>query len=269
MVNVTNGKIIRLLVDDEPLDLRYGQVHRHQRVLDLQSGTLTREVALARRARRSRCAATRLVSLTQRAVAAIYEVEVEDQALDRRAAVGAGGERAAAHALGRDPRVEAALLDPLVAEQHVAATTRRDARPPAPAHAGLRMAAAMDHEVRGPEGTKITSEASEDIGRLTVSWPAGARHRAALVKYLAYGWSSRRSLPAVRDQVAGGLTAASYTGWEGLAQRAAPFLDQFWTEADVEIEGDDELQQAVRVAAVPRPAGRARGLSAGRSRRRG
>jgi alpha,alpha-trehalose phosphorylase len=38
IINVTNGKIIRLLVDDEPSDLRYGQVHRHQRVLDLQSG---------------------------------------------------------------------------------------------------------------------------------------------------------------------------------------------------------------------------------------
>ena len=44
IINVTNGKIIRLLVDDEPFDLRYGQLHRHQRVLDLQSGTLTREV---------------------------------------------------------------------------------------------------------------------------------------------------------------------------------------------------------------------------------
>ena len=44
VINVTNGKIIRLLVDDEPFDLRYGQLHRHQRVLDLQSGTLTREV---------------------------------------------------------------------------------------------------------------------------------------------------------------------------------------------------------------------------------
>ena len=44
IINVTNGKIIRLLVDDEPFDLRYGQLHRHERVLDLQAGTLTREV---------------------------------------------------------------------------------------------------------------------------------------------------------------------------------------------------------------------------------
>ena len=28
VINVTNGKIIRLLVDDEPFDIRYGTVRR-------------------------------------------------------------------------------------------------------------------------------------------------------------------------------------------------------------------------------------------------
>src|SRR4030088_3827433 len=42
-INVTNGKLIRLLVDDEPFDVRYGEIRAHQRVLDLRAGTLTRE----------------------------------------------------------------------------------------------------------------------------------------------------------------------------------------------------------------------------------
>src|SRR6202451_3836636 len=41
-INVTNGKIIRLLVDEEPFDIRYGTLHSHERVLDLRAGTLTR-----------------------------------------------------------------------------------------------------------------------------------------------------------------------------------------------------------------------------------
>src|SRR5437879_6668249 len=44
VINVTNGKLIRLLVDDEPFDLRYGQVGTHERTLDLRSGTLVRRV---------------------------------------------------------------------------------------------------------------------------------------------------------------------------------------------------------------------------------
>ncbi|WP_238194030.1 hypothetical protein, partial [Methylobacterium frigidaeris] len=42
VINVTNGKIIRLLVDDEPFDLRYGLLRSHERVPDLRAGTLTR-----------------------------------------------------------------------------------------------------------------------------------------------------------------------------------------------------------------------------------
>jgi alpha,alpha-trehalose phosphorylase len=68
-----------------------------------------------------------------------------------------------------------------------------------------------------------------------------------LVKYLGYGWSSRRSAAAVRDQVEGALATAKLAGWDRLVREQRELLDQHWDEADVEIVGDDELQQAVRV----------------------
>src|SRR5438876_10597124 len=43
-INVTNGKLIRLLVDDEPFDVRYGVVQDHERELDLRNGVLRRSV---------------------------------------------------------------------------------------------------------------------------------------------------------------------------------------------------------------------------------
>ena len=84
IINVTNGKLIRLLVDDEPFDLRYGTLRKHERVLDMQAGTLHREVEWESPAGRAvRVRSTRLVSLTQRAIAAIsYEVEVLDSGDD-------------------------------------------------------------------------------------------------------------------------------------------------------------------------------------------
>src|SRR4051812_7832549 len=42
MINVTNGKVLRLLVDDEPFDVRYGTLRHHERTLDLRAGTLRR-----------------------------------------------------------------------------------------------------------------------------------------------------------------------------------------------------------------------------------
>lgn len=41
-INVTNGRVLRLLVGDEPFDLRYGRLHSHERTLDLRSGLLLR-----------------------------------------------------------------------------------------------------------------------------------------------------------------------------------------------------------------------------------
>ncbi|MCY7342293.1 MAG: family 65 glycosyl hydrolase [Pseudonocardia sp.] len=249
IINVTNGKIIRLLVEDEPFDLRYGQLRRHERVLDLQAGTLTREVEWASPAGRAvRVRSTRMVSLTQRAIATIrYEVEV----LDAPALLVLQSELVANEQLPKrgddDPRVEAALTDPLMAEQHrcddAGATLIHRTR-----LSGLRVAAAMDHEVVGPEGTKITSEATEDIGRTTVIARLQPGQTLSITKYLAYGWSSRRSQPALHDQVRAALAAARYTGFEGLLAEQRQYLDDFWATADVEIDGDAELQQAVRVA---------------------
>ncbi len=40
VINVTNGKLIRLFVDDEPFDVRYGELRAHERLLDFRAGTL-------------------------------------------------------------------------------------------------------------------------------------------------------------------------------------------------------------------------------------
>ncbi|HSR86774.1 MAG TPA: family 65 glycosyl hydrolase, partial [Streptosporangiaceae bacterium] len=83
VINVVNGKLMRLFVDDEPFDVRYGQLVSHERILDFRSGLLTRQAEWVSPAGGSvRVASTRLVSFTNRAVAAIsYEVEPVEQRL--------------------------------------------------------------------------------------------------------------------------------------------------------------------------------------------
>jgi len=44
LVDVTNGKLIRLLVDDSPFDVRYGYLTKHERSLDFRTGILQRDV---------------------------------------------------------------------------------------------------------------------------------------------------------------------------------------------------------------------------------
>src|SRR6201993_1617672 len=69
VVDITNGKIIRLLVDDEPFDVRYGQLLEHERILDLRAGTLTRTARWISPAdKQVAVQSTRLVSLPHRSV---------------------------------------------------------------------------------------------------------------------------------------------------------------------------------------------------------
>ena len=67
-----------------------------------------------------------------------------------------------------------------------------------------------------------------------------------IVKTLGYGWSSLQSLPALRDQAAAALAGARFAGWDGLVPEQREFLDTFWDGADVVVDGDPEVQQAVR-----------------------
>jgi alpha,alpha-trehalose phosphorylase len=248
VINVTNAKLFRLLVDDEPFDVRYGALRHHDRILDMRAGTLTRHVTWVSPAGRAvKVSSVRMVSLSQRAVAAIsYEVEPLDESLS----VVVQSELVANEPLPMpmaDPRTAAVLEAPLRSEDYGAIgahvvllhSTKRS---------GIRMAAAMDHEVAGPPGVQCDAESFPDVGRFTVTTTLKPGERLRLVKYIAYGWSMQRSVPALRDQVAAALKAARKTGWEDLLAEQRTYLDNFWERADVEVEGDPEVQQAVRFA---------------------
>ncbi|GIJ76113.1 alpha,alpha-trehalose phosphorylase [Micromonospora phaseoli] len=247
IVNVTNGKLIRLMVDDEPLDVRYGEVLAHERILDLRAGTLHRSLHWRSPAGREvRMNSTRLVSFRQRSVAAIhYEVEVADGKPLR---LIVQSELVANETLppqSRDPRVAAVLESPLEAEEELT-TANGGLLIHRTKVSGLRVAAAMDHEVESPARIMSESEGYEDWVRTTIACVLEPGQKLRVVKYLTYGWSSRRSLPALRDQVGAALAAAKLDGWDGLAREQREYLDEFWDAADVEVDGDPEVQQAVR-----------------------
>jgi alpha,alpha-trehalose phosphorylase len=248
IVNVTNGKIVRLLVDDEPLDIRYGHVLAHERELDLRAGVLRRRLEWRSLAGTPiRVTSTRLVSLVQRAVAAIaYEVE----ALDAPVRVVVQSELVAnepAPARSADPRAAAALEAPLIGQDHFH-HAERVVLVHSTRSSGLTMAAGMDHVIEGPPGTDASAESLPDVGRVTIAADLEPAQRLLVVKFLAYSWSSMRSDSALRDEAVAALAEARHTGWDGLVEGQASFLDRFWDSADVEVDGDTELQQGVRFA---------------------
>jgi alpha,alpha-trehalose phosphorylase len=248
LVNITNGKLVRLLVDDEPFDVRYGELRAHERTLDLRGGVVRRRVEWVSPAGRGvRITSTRVVSFAQRAIAAVlYEVEP----LDEGVRVVVQSELVANEAIpapDADPRAAAVLAHPLQAEWHGS-----DDLAVLLAHStnlsGLRVVAAMDHVFEGPDGIAVHSETGEDVARVTATVELQPGEKLRLVKFLSYAWSSVRSFPALRAQAAAALAEAKVTGWDEICNAQRAYLDDFWSAADVEVEGDAALQQSLRFA---------------------
>jgi alpha,alpha-trehalose phosphorylase len=248
VVNVTNGKIIRLLVDDEPFDVRYGELRRHERVLDFRAGVLRRTAEwVSPMGGAVRVSSTRIVSFTHRSIAAIrYEVEPLEAAVQ----VVVQSELVTNETLPmteKDPRVAATLASPLASDffggEELGAMLVHTTK-----GSGLTVATAMDHRLDGPSDTQTTVRSYPDLARVTVTATPALRMPLRVTKFIAYGWSGERTVPALRDQVEAALAAAVQTGWEGLLQQQRAFLDEIWENADMEIDGNAELQQAVRFA---------------------
>ncbi len=247
VVNVTNAKVLRVLVDDEPFDVRYGNLLSHRRLLDLRRGVLERELEWCSPARQGiRLWSTRLVSYSQRAVAA-FRLVIEPVGDPARIVVQSelvSGEPQPRPDVA-DPRVAAALDSPFVPVDHscrgdcvvLVHRTRRS---------GIGVAAAMSHEISVPGRADVSYDSSGDLGRTTVTASLDVGERLEIVKYAAYGWSTARSEHALRDQVAAAVDAARHTGWAGLLREQREALDDFWARSDMVVEGPDDLQAAVR-----------------------
>jgi alpha,alpha-trehalose phosphorylase len=248
VVDVTDGKIIRLLVEDEPFDVHRGTLDCHERVLDLRSGQLARTVHWTSEAGRSvRVTSRRLVSFEQRSVAAIcYEVEAVDAPVRIALQSNLLANRRDA-TVTDDPRQATALAGVLESKLSVhdglrvvlAHTTRSS---------GLSMAAGMDHVIDSDSEITTHVESEPDLGRVTVSALLTPGTSFRMVKLLAYHWSSQESIEWLRDQVDASLENALAEGFDGLASAQRRFLDDYWGVADIELDGDPEIQQALRFA---------------------
>ncbi len=248
VINVTNGKLLRLFVKDEPFDIRYGKLIAHERVLDLRAGVMRRTVEWASpTGRRVRVHSTRVVCFTRRAVAAIrYEVEP----LDGTVPVVIQSELVANESQQSEPGDPrgATLAPSLLRSESSSARGTRGVLVHATQTSGLRVGAAMDHTIVGPERTDVTADSEVDLARVLVAADAAPGSPLCLVKFLAYGWSGERSVPALTDQVEAALASAKHADWEGLLAEQRSYLDDFWERADVQIDGDADLQQAARFA---------------------
>ncbi|MET8229484.1 glycosyl hydrolase family 65 protein [Micromonospora sp. NPDC005298] len=250
VVSAPNAALIRLWVDDEPLDLRTGTLRGHEQVLDLRAGVLRRETEwISPTGRRVLVRSTRLVSLPRRPVAAVrYEVEPLDGPVELRICSDLLANEKVPES-SDDPRAASTLSDPLAGEAY-----RADGLDGVLVHrterSGQRVAVAVSHLVDAPDTVTVSGDGIPDRVRVTVAGRLHPGERLRLTKFAAYECTPVDGTPVdeLADLVVAEADAARADGFDALLadQRAA--LDAAWQVADVQLDGDPELQQAVRFA---------------------
>ena len=247
MLTVADGTPLRLLVDGIPLDVREVVPESHERTLDLRAGTLDRRVRWRTPAGTAmELSSRRLVSLAERSVLAVrYEV----RAVDGSAHVVvrsdlASGEVTPTGVDNDDPRVAEALdhaSEPLTQLRGDSGGTLASRTH----ESKIGLAVAVQHRV---EGGRVGTELDPDHVVTTVSADLAAGECLTIVKVVGYSWSYDAATDSLVAQASAAVDSALDLGWEGLLDRQRSVLDELWATADVEVDGDPEIQQAVRFA---------------------
>jgi alpha,alpha-trehalose phosphorylase len=257
ILNVTDSKIIKLFVDDEPFWLPNAHCLRYDRRLNMRSGTLDREILWETPAgKQVLITSRRLVSFVHRHVAAIsYRVTL----LNAEAPVVISSEMVAnetsARSNGHDPRQASIFAAPALHHRASYAKDRRIVLCHATEKSRLTLACATDHalETEFPDAYKAVH--TEDSGQVAFTIQARPGCPIHLTKYMVYHTSPTASAEELCARAEWTLDRVKHQGFQQLLAAQEQYMDNFWRRSDVRVRDirEDrvkrttvEIQQAIR-----------------------
>ena len=266
MLNVTDSRVIRLYVDDEPFYLPSALLISFQRILDLRAGTLTRDLVWEMPSgKQVRIRSCRFVSFEHRHLAAIsYEVTL----LNAAAPVVISSEvryDPSSQLLEEDPRAARGFTErPLIPQIHYA-NDQRLVLSHITKNSKMVVACGVDHIIETDNPISSATTIEEDVGKAVFSIDARPGQAISLTKYMAYHTAQLTVDHELCERAERTLSRAKAEGFPVLLDSQRCFLDEFWRRADIRIVGDSRLQQYLRwnLFQLAQATGRAEGTGVG------
>ena len=261
IVNVPDPKVIRLYVDDEPLLLTVANLIEYERYIDFADGVLHRELLWCTPGgKRVKISSRRMVSFTQRHLAVMtFDVTMLDEAapiaissqvLNRQDGEDEYHVRAAAMGEGikGDPRRASRLNRRVLIGQgqHGDDENPRVALTYRCADSGMTIACAVDHSIETTNNFSRRVHVEEDTAKVVYRVDAEPGQTISITKTVAYHTSRGVPPRELVDRCNRTLDRAEQQGVEEQFSDQCAWLDGFWERSDVEVEGQPEVQQALR-----------------------
>jgi alpha,alpha-trehalose phosphorylase len=257
ILNVTNSKIIKLFVDDEPLWLPNANFLSYDRRLNMQSGTLDREILWETPAgKQVLITSRRLVSLVHRHVAAIsYRVTL----LNAEAPIVISSEMVANEPIARingdDPRQARVFAGPVLHHRASYAKDGRIVLCHATEKSRITLTCATDHVLETTCMYAHKTVHSEDFGQIAFSIQARPGCPIHLTKYMVYHTSQTASSEELCGRAEWTMDRVVSEGFPQLLAAQEQYLNDFWRRSDVRVRDirkdrtqrtTVEIQQAIR-----------------------
>jgi len=257
--NVTDSKIIKLFVDDEPFWLPKANILKYDRRLNMKAGTLDRDIIWETPSgKQVLITSRRLVSFTNKHVAAIsYNVTL----LNAEASVVISSEMATnangptPHINGDDPRQSRAVTGRILHPRTSYAKGRRIVLCHMTEKSRLTLACATDTGLETSCTFTCKAAHAEDFGQVAFSVEAKRGCPLQLVKYMVYHSSQTASAEELCGRAEWTLDRVTARGFQELLESQAEYMQDFWRRSDVRIRDirEDrtkrttiEIQQAIR-----------------------
>src|SRR5499427_6290252 len=257
ILNVTDTKIIKLFVDDEPFWLPTAKLLSYDRRLNMKSGTLDREILWETPAgKQVSIRSRRLVSLENKHVAAIsYCVTV----LNANAFVVISSEMNTDQPGSRidsdDPRLAKAFSGRVLHPRASYSQGRRIVLCHATEKSRLIMACATDQALESSCPYVDKTVYADDFGQVAFTIEARLACPIQLTKYIVYHTSNTASAQELCGRADWTLDRVTVQGFQQLLTSQEQYLDDFWRRSDVRMKDvrEDrtkrstiEIQQAIR-----------------------
>jgi alpha,alpha-trehalose phosphorylase len=240
MVGVTDSKIIKLYVDDEPFYLPTATVLSFERALNMKDGTLDREILWETPSgKHVSIKSRRLVSLAHRHLAALsYEITL----LKGEAPVVISSEMNNKE----DPRKTRAFQEIIFIPKVGYANQHRILLSHMTRQSQMTLACGIDHVFESECPFSCQTKHSENSGKVIFSVDAKPNVPIRLVKFMTYHTSRRVPPEELCDRAERSLDRAIAHGFGAFMENQQQYMDDFWRRSDIEVTGDPRIQQAIR-----------------------
>ena len=255
--NVTDAKIVKLFVDDEPFSLLDANLLSYERRLNMRSGTLDREILWETPAgKQVQITSRRLVSFVHRHVAAIsYDVTLLNSGAFVLISSEMSANKHGVSSNAEDPRQARVMAGWRLYPRASYAKERRIVLCHATEGSRMALVCASDHTITTSCPYSYEVVHSEDLGQVAFAIEAGAGCTVRLTKYMIYHTSQTASAEELCNRAEWTVDHAMSVGFEGLLADQEQYLNDFWRRSDVTVQGvrpertkrsTVEIQQAIR-----------------------